>query len=32
MDSITGFMALLAIWGALYAGYALSMKRYQQGD
>jgi len=32
MEDITGFIALLVIWAALYAGYSFSMKRYQEGE
>jgi len=32
MENLTSFISLLVIWGALYLGYSLSMKRYQEND
>ena len=32
MENMTGFLGLLLIWGALYVGYTVSVKRYQEGE
>ncbi len=32
MEALASFISLLAIWAALYLGYTVSMKRYQQED
>lgn len=32
MESFGSFMSLLLIWGALYLGYTVSMKRFQEND
>ena len=32
MENLTSFISLLLIWAALYLGYSLSMKRYQEGE
>ena len=32
MGNLAGFVGLITIWGLLYAGYQLSIRRYQQGE
>ncbi len=32
MQSLLSFLSLIAIWSALYVGYSISMKQFQEGE
>jgi len=32
MENLSEFIGLLIIWGGVYMGYVISMRRYQEGE